>query len=208
MCELKLNILQTIQKSEGHTLTGVWVEIGPTMPSLYPNSHTLTGVWVEILQFRVREFTDSHTLTGVWVEIQIQTISIIFSISHTLTGVWVEINSDVLIELKSMSHPHGCVSWNPKKLQIWLCQLVTPSRVCELKSVTWHKLSSAICHTLTGVWVEIMNRPLRGYDYCHTLTGVWVEILPERSMYQSFAVTPSRVCELKLQTWLKHMVSR
>ena len=77
-----------------------------------------------------------------------------------------------------MSHPHGCVSWNlnwlvdklptlnvtPSRvcelksvdcLELIIAQEVTPSRVCELKWLFNHKMVSLFRHTLTGVWVEI-----------------------------------------------------
>ena len=97
-----------------------------------------------------------------------------------------------------MSHPHGCVSWNH----------IVPESICIM-----------MCHTLTGVWVEISQKERQWPHNGHTLTGVWVEIMifkaskygklshphgcvswnsfwlsPQRSRSQ---VTPSRVCELK-----------
>ena len=74
-------------------------------------------------------------------------------------------------------------------------------------------------HTLTGVWVEIIQSMLDGMkSSCHTLTGVWVEISTTSLAFCTFmshphgcvswninrkksslcySVTPSRVCELK-----------
>ena len=59
-------------------------------------------------------------------------------------------------------------------------QVVTPSRVCELKSrIGQPPWSESESHTLTGVWVEIVCRAfLAAVRLCHTLTGVWVEIFP------------------------------
>ena len=96
---------------------------------------------------------------------------------HTLTGVWVEITSWFPRYIEKTSHPHGCVSWNLPIFYNLFNQLVTPSRVCELKwpCRQWH--GSLQRHTLTGVWVEISN--FGGFwmeDLGHTLTGVWVEI--------------------------------
>ena len=101
-----------------------------------------------------------------------------FHKSHTLTGVWVEITDD------GINVPNS---------------IVTPSRVCELKSAKKSKKSNDDDgHTLTGVWVEIMlisvtSIPILSHPHgcvswnslkilsdlpqeCHTLTGVWVEI--------------------------------
>ena len=99
-----------------------------------------------------------------------------------------------------MSHPHGCVSWNYCLWVLTICYYVTPSRVCELKSdifslcrtyaashphgcVSWNPLHDInyllpYSHTLTGVWVEILNQQrILNQNQRHTLTGVWVEIL-------------------------------
>ena len=70
--------------------------------------------------------------------------------------------------------------------------------MCELKSLEWRQGGVGLCHTLTGVWVEmwssgtniyfILSHPhgcvswnmylviYRDTFSCHTLTGVWVEI--------------------------------
>ena len=51
MCELKLNPkYKDISTTDGHTLTGVWVEISLANDiEIKKSGHTLTGVWVEIL---------------------------------------------------------------------------------------------------------------------------------------------------------------
>ena len=76
-----------------------------------------------------------------------------------------------------------------------------------------------MCHTLTGVWVEICeflrNSPCHkvtpsrvcelklnrdndvSFSRRHTLTGVWVEIRLPWLLWSPSSVTPSRVCELK-----------
>ena len=117
------------------------------------------------------------------------------------------------------SHPHGCVSWNLFISKEYLRYFVTPSRVCELKFPIGFVIVLVMCHTLTGVWVEIQfSMPLtprhlvtpsrvcelklifiayRFAQCCHTLTGVWVEINWMHGIWPSFNVTPSRVCELK-----------
>ena len=61
---------------------------------------------------------------------------------------------------------------------------VTPSRVCELKLTSAGSFSPLVCHTLTGVWVEI-NPPTswKSFQRGHTLTGVWVEIPVFSSLY-------------------------
>ena len=161
-----------------------------------------------------------HTLTGVWVEMQPMSCFTPLLLCHTLTGVWVEMVGIFPIIPSPVSHPHGCVSWNFALRLFFQYQSVTPSRVCEMKyqylhrtvlpaeshphgCVSWNLFISAKSnerrgHTLTGVWVEILN--LRffialslshphgcvswnklGHNYIHarvghTLTGVWVEI--------------------------------
>ena len=76
------------------------------------------------------------------------------------------------------SHPHGCVSWNNRYIKDLGNWIVTPSRVCELKFWPSRKNKIfALCHTLTGVWVEICRHFLIvDIGISHTLTGVWVEI--------------------------------
>ena len=99
-----------------------------------------------------------------------------------------------------MSHPHGCVSWNPDGefdrvadyshtlTGVWVEMPITTTTVSPYflshphGCVSWNLLKQEenwlvpISHTLTGVWVE-----MRWYQSwkrlpCHTLTGVWVEI--------------------------------
>ena len=99
--------------------------------------------------------------------------------SHTLTGVWVEmLKKHTIYPVIFMSHPHGCVSWNRTFNSTLIIIQVTPSRVCELKYSGDEKVgANKVCHTLTGVWVEIWRRlPTLRRWYSHTLTGVWVEI--------------------------------
>ena len=99
---------------------------------------------------------------------------------HTLTGVWVEIE----------------LTTDDSKAII-----VTPSRVCELKSVT---LSPAITPSkshphgcVSWNWIkQILLETTRS----HTLTGVWVEMLLSCPNGVGYFVTPSRVCELKLSS--------
>ena len=120
--------------------------------------------------------------------------------SHTLTGVWVEILVCCYIRKKRRrSHPHGCVSWNTIMITKELGNIVTPSRVCELK---WHvsgvHTACKARHTLTGVWVEIC-RPCaiqEQGDMSHPHGCVsWNLALPK--VHLLIIVTPSRVCELK-----------
>ena len=117
----------------------------------------------------------SHTLTGVWVEILCGSRGL-WPSGHTLTGVWVEMLSHSWQNLFSASHPHGCVSWNFLKSLFFLWLWVTPSRVCELKYAEGNIPCAVGCHTLTGVWVEIVS--------VNVITALRI-------------VTPSRVCELK-----------
>ena len=140
-------------------------------------------------------------------------------VSHTLTGVWVEI---LLIRISAVwheSHPHGCVSWNLNGRSILWSGHVTPSRVCELKcsddgrfrfylTVTpsrvcelkwWRRKRSCqkSCHTLTGVWVEMLkHETINRWQMSHPHGCVsWnSEMVLEDTIK---AVTPSRVCELK-----------
>ena len=114
MCELKLNPkYKDISTTDGHTLTGVWVEISSSpITGSSVTCHTLTGVWVEMMNLIQFLLSLSHTLTGVWVEISLANDIEIKKSGHTLTGVWVEIL-------------HDC-----KFTEI---VGVTPSRVCELK---------------------------------------------------------------------------
>ena len=119
-----------------------------------------------------------HTLTGVWVEMVCFPIGIFQSLSHPhgcvswnlspVTSVKFRMKSHphgcvswnaLIIHLTNgrRSHPHGCVSWNQITLTRCLCQKrVTPSRVCELKYKNWGYAHNLFCHTLTGVWVEML----------------------------------------------------
>ncbi len=162
-----------------------------------------------------------HTLTGVWVEILTTQRTLTLTKSHPHGCVsW---NEDVeRAAIIDPSHPHGCVSWNPRSpLTAQPPQRVTPSRVCELKSVICRCEYRGNGHTLTGVWVEILFLPKRLIAVLshphgcvswnqvstalfigrigHTLTGVWVEILRRFIFRFLRRVTPSRVCELKYQ---------
>ena len=76
MCELKLNPkYKDISTTDGHTLTGVWVEISLANDiEIKKSGHTLTGVWVEINRTSKIACPECHTLTGVWVEIRLSSI--------------------------------------------------------------------------------------------------------------------------------------
>ena len=122
-------------KRFSHTLTGVWVEIAIVKCTCKEIRHTLTGVWVEIQQFYRRSCSKNVTPSRV-CELKCQMrIPIIPAISHTLTGVWVEIGHFKDVYFNTASHPHGCVSWNKKWNDLGHTVYVTPSRVCELKSI-------------------------------------------------------------------------
>ena len=134
VCELKLKQGLKKQGLEGHTLTGVWVEMLWGVLSLVPilshphgcvswNDHgTAVDHFNGVTPSRVCELKckdihnttkfHRHTLTGVWVEMK-NSRRLLICCSHTLTGVWVEINEGALF------------------------------------------LTKFPCHTLTGVWVEI-----------------------------------------------------
>ena len=201
VCELKFILLIILSIFSCHTLTGVWVEIwgGEKIGWKRRKSHPHGCVsW---------NLTESVLLQRSW--------------SHTLTGVWVEMIFRLTTAITSRSHPHGCVSWNyirrhnirrnfvtPSRVCELKCfslygypinRCVTPSRVCELKWSANLPTTFVFCHTLTGVWVEIvsvsmpfpasMSHPhgcvswnCRRYltkrqSLSHTLTGVWVEII-------------------------------
>ena len=118
-----------------------------------------------------------------------------------------------------LSHPHGCVSWNAELIIYKFLKRVTPSRVCELKfvrvtplhqsqrshphgCVSWNFLSfllhhTRLCHTLTGVWVEICNSfERRTVQWSHPHGCVsWNQ--REKQTGGIPRATPSRVCELK-----------
>ena len=122
--------------------------------------------------------------------------------------------------LFSESHPHGCVSWNFSNKEaiqndirhtltgVWVeifaadyhsqQNEVTPSRVCELKSLFGkHNFPSRRSHPHGCVsWNTPYLRRAVGYIR-HTLTGVWVEIIKCAVGSSNYSVTPSRVCELK-----------
>ena len=163
------------------------------------------------------------------------------SFCHTLTGVWVEIIRISCSTVHGMSHPHGCVSWNGLAIFVRLRDTVTPSRVCELKSdiyvsdfdydrVTPSRVCELkshllllykilLCHTLTGVLVEICRFCSCRYSttsHPHGCVSWNSNILSNiliatkshphgcvswnfNSLYSAFlsSVTPSRVCELK-----------
>ena len=157
VCELKLKQGLKKQGLEGHTLTGVWVEMLWGVLSLVPilshphgcvswNDHgTAVDHFNGVTPSRVCELKckDIHNTTKFH--------------RHTLTGVWVEIAGfGEHSYLTSASHPHGCVSWNLLQISWRSWAVVTPSRVCELK----YAIACGVCgylagHTLTGVWVEI-----------------------------------------------------
>ena len=162
------------------------------------NGHTLTGVWVEM---KFHQSKQSHQLShphgcvswnmscGIPAERNSVTPSRVCELKFLTTGI---------SNFFNLSHPHGCVSWNYAIIGnggalgshtltgVWveinynftikMPLRVTPSRVCELKFQTTRNRKPPISHTLTGVWVEI--------------PGVFLWEI-------SVAVTPSRVCELK-----------
>ena len=118
---------------------------------------------------------------------------------HTLTGVWVEITRkhDAYLHFLQ-SHPHGCVSWNDKVnavciqwnghtlTGVWVeisCSQgcffgnnVTPSRVCELKSL--RRSSVPLVCLVNPHGCVSWNLSIARFFH------------PSR-------ITPSRVCELK-----------
>ena len=189
MCELKSAENVPVFARYGHTLTGVWVEIGIILELTNLRGHTLTGVWVEILQgFQMMSRTQGHTLTGVWVEIRRTADTDRRGNGHTLTGVWVEI---------SYAPSSGCTLF------------VTPSRVCELKFSGFISLWS-FCKSHPHGCVSWNDMPATSQllYFRHTLTGVWVEI--ELMILDDIGaeVTPSRVCELKSDKNHRHIKYR
>ena len=86
------------------------------------------------------------------------------------------------------SHPHGCVSWNVVYLIFDNQRSASHPHGCVSWNLPcWHGWYKVLCHTLTGVWVEIVQPPL---------------------FLMISSVTPSRVCELKyLQSKSGHRIS-
>ena len=101
----------------------------------------------------------------------------------------------LLLPIFFKSHPHGCVSWNSPNVSVILT--CTPSHhhgcVCWNRSGTYpyHRTESHPHGCVS--WNEISSiqtiTPI-----CHTLTGVWVEISYPQSSQGKASVTPSRVC--------------
>ena len=181
VCELKFTrrcaILQTRTASHPHgCVSWNFLHMGANFGEVVTPSRVCELKSSCVMLF---SFLSRHTLTGVWVEI-IATMYSYFSPSHTLTGVWVEIP-------------------NPDGTDVF--RLVTPSRVCELKWISYNYVSALGSHTLTGVWVEIFTvyyitvsyeshpHGCVSWNYIlprkrllpsrHTLTGVWVEMPPK-----------------------------
>ena len=95
------------------------------------------------------------------------------------------------------SHPHGCVSWNPMELPWIFQQEVTPSRVCELKSLlSFNNPSLRMSHPHGCVsW----NRQHRfAYSDFRSHPHGCVSWNTKADVVSAIKeVTPSRVCELK-----------
>ena len=136
VCELKLQSVGMVCHVDGHTLTGVWVEMEAARVShMQQSCHTLTGVWVEIMQgFNSHENIASHPHGCVSWNKSFCRQSEEFAQSHPHGCVSWNTQQLRFTHNTNPSHPHGCVSWNPN----------------GLKNL-WYERS----HTLTGVWVEI-----------------------------------------------------
>ena len=103
------------------------------------------------------------------------------------------------INLSAMSHPHGCVSWNKNVYNFFNnLSFVTPSRVCELKLLFRYSNYITQCHTLTGVWVEILEL-IKELDFLMSHPHGCVSWNDLNTWFEvgELRVTPSRVCELK-----------
>ena len=185
--------------SLGHTLTGVWVEIYDVK---YRNQnryrHTLTGVWVEIVliswylacleshphgcvSWNVYDMTfedDLEVTPSRVCELKYRALDIAMEDAESHPHGCVSWNyKDGVHFIWCESHPHGCVSWNAKKIESSNKSKVTPSRVCELKSVN--------------------HRLLKNMKKSHPHGCVSWNYNVLREMKGRGAVTPSRVCELK-----------
>ena len=97
-----------------------------------------------------------------------------------------------------LSHPHGCVSWNNLSERESRLLSVTPSRVCELKLLFRYSNYITQCHTLTGVWVEILEL-IKELDFLMSHPHGCVSWNDLNTWFEvgELRVTPSRVCELK-----------
>ena len=91
--------------------------------------------------------------------------------------MWVEIYLLSPVVSISIVTPSRVCELKSLQEPVWECSFVTPSRVCELKYIPY----------------QLQNQP----SFCHTLTGVWVEIESLANYLNIATVTPSRVCELK-----------
>ena len=90
------------------------------------------------------------------------------------------------------SHPHGCVSWNPREALACLHIKVTPSRVCELKSCKLCICEKQVAVTPSRV-CELKSQSVLSLSalwFRHTLTGVWVEIVWDTKLYRYFKSHP------------------
>ena len=104
--------------------------------------HTLTGVWVEIwLRLLYNLFIKSHPHGCVSWNISDLIFTVNFG-SHPHGCVSWNIKSASAVKNAKVSHPHGCVSWNYAVCRAYLNNVVTPSRVCELKLLLNNSLSS------------------------------------------------------------------
>ena len=157
MCELKLLLKSNSGYERGHTLTGVWVEIGVYPCRRFWYSHTLTGVWVEILFQHLRNLTKSVTPSRVCeLKLRSKIAQLWKNTSHPHGCVSWNNRFIIKIILRIWSHPHGCVSWNYYILILPNFMLMSHPHGC----VSWNPFIDGdanfeTCHTLTGVWVEI-----------------------------------------------------
>ena len=95
---------------------------------------TFTGAWIETINFG-RGFIEDNcrTFTGAWIETGEKQTDPFYFESHLHGCVnWNSFEITVFSPL-FMSHLHGCVNWNQQTQQVFLKQLVAPSRVRELK---------------------------------------------------------------------------
>ena len=157
----------------------MWVEISSSFKFWFIDSVTPSRV-CELKSKVGRAITRSqcHTLTGVWVEMLKGLRRFLQWLVTPSRVCELKCLDSIGLLIATLSHPHGCVSWNKS----------SPSFLSEGKShphgcVSWTIIylilhTNKYCHTLTGVWVEIFYCFTEIFSFSrHTLTGVWVEII-------------------------------
>ena len=180
VCELKWLLCRYWRFVPRHTLTGVWVEMNQQcyIKKLFLSHPHGCVSWNDISAVVIYlhiGVTPSRVCELKSTNIANRSCAIM---SHPHGCVsWNNVISTFWNDLV-LSHPHGCVSWNSHQLWYLLFWYRSHPHGC----VSWNKqrvkhIINLICHTLTGVWVEILDYLTTKWCHCHTLTGVWVEIV-------------------------------